>query len=226
MQIWSRQQEKKKRIFADSKDNHPLPASHFGRRRKRRSTGEVGVRGPCRSRSVSAPATLPPPRRNWIRQSQMATQHNHDHQRRRRVAEERLAHSTLQRPAPLHLQGSDFYPKKCDRNAFPDQTASGKVPEYPLPPHPNEKEFSTPPLYPPRLPSPSTFLLLPALQQMALSLQTMCPFRNLVPALSKPFQGHRGSSPSPSQSADPTPDTAFFLHRGCEHVTSRTRIHE
>lgn len=105
---------------------------------------------------------------------------------------------------------SGFYPENCKRNTFPDQRASGKVPEYPLPPHPNEKEFSTPPLYPSPLPSPSTFLLLPALQQMALSLQTMCPFRNLVPALSKPFQGHRGSSPSPSQSADPTPDAAFF----------------
>lgn len=151
---------------------------------------------------------------------------------------ERLTHLTLQRPPPRYLQRtrslpfSDLYPppKKYKRNTFPVQKASGKVSEYPLPPHPNEKEFSTPPLYSSPLPSPSTFLLLPELQQMALSLQTMCPFRNLVPTLSKLFQGHCGSSPSPSQSADPTPGTAFFYmtavrmsHR--EHASMNEREH-
>lgn len=177
--------------------------------------------GRSKSKGLAGPglsfAALPPPRRNWIRQSQTATQHNHDHPRRREGVKDRLAHLTPQRPPPPYRQRTRslsflvFYPQKYKRNTFPDQKASGKVSEYPLPPHPNDKEFSTPPLYPPRLPSPSTFLLLPALHQMALSLQTMCPFRNLVPTLSKPFQGHCGSSPSPSQGADPTPDTTFFF---------------
>lgn len=61
------------------------------------------------------------------------------------------------------------------------QRVSSDIPEYLLPPHPSERNSQRPPPSPRTSnPTPATFLLLLALQQMALSLQTMCPFRNSV----------------------------------------------
>ncbi|KAK1887665.1 F-box/kelch-repeat protein [Dissostichus eleginoides] len=63
------------------------------------------------------------------------------------------------------LDPPKFPLEKCQRNTFPRRSASSDIPEYLLPPHPSKRNSQHPPC-----PTPSTFLLLLALEQMVLSL--------------------------------------------------------
>lgn len=117
-----------------------------------------GLPGPA----LSAPAALRR-RGNWIHQSKTATHQDHYHQ-----TEKYLPHLTLQW-SPLTIECSKILPQisvwKMPKKHVSQRRASSDIPEYLLPPHPSERNSQHPPC-----PTPSTFLLLLALQQMALSL--------------------------------------------------------